>query len=115
MNNLEKKEKFGYDPERDIEGIYGGIPLAIAGNSKLSPTTRIVSIFIAASINKETGFGHRSNRRLAESAGVSIKSVEKAFSELGKMKYIFSENNKKEQTRYYWWTFQIGGHFKKKK
>lgn len=108
MNNLEKKELLGYDPERDIEGLYGAIPIAIIADKRLKPSTKLAAIVIALSCNNTKGIGHRSNRKISKLANLSDRSVERAFQELEKYDYLAREWDNERQQRFYQWTFEIG-------
>ena len=112
MNKEEKKE-LGYDPEREIEGLYGALPIVIISDSKLTPVTRLVAVVIAMTCSK-TGFGHRSNRHIAKYTNVSIRAVETAFMQLEKQGYLVREWDNLKQQRFYQWTFETGKKYKKK-
>ena len=113
MNNYEKRE-LGYEPERDIEGIYGAIPFAIVSDKKLNPYTKLAAIAIAQSCNKTKGFGHRSNKKIASICNISVRAVETAFHQLEKYGYLTREWDGEEQMRFYQWTFETGKKYKKK-
>lgn len=112
MNRYEKRD-LGYDPERDIEGLYVTIPVAILNDKKLSLPTKIIAGIIALSCNNKTGYGHRSNRKIAEMTNLSLRAVERGFTELKKERYIQIDWDNKKQQRFYCLLFEIGKRFKR--
>lgn len=113
MNNLEKEEKFGLYPDRDVEGFYGSIPLTMVRDKRLTATMIRIAIIISQSCGRN-GWGHRSNRQIAKESCTSIRAVEDAFKQLESCDYIQREWDPERQQRFYHWNFEIGKKFDKK-